>query len=99
VLNKLKRPAPAFPIPSNQHILGSIRPYVAFRSRQRARIRQSARIVVERAFQIAKSGKVANVSALRAQLSGEGYSNSAQALAGRSISNQLSRLIVQARNG
>jgi hypothetical protein len=55
--------------------------------------------VVERAFQIAKSGKVANVSALRAQLSGEGYSNSAQALAGRSISNQLSRLIVQARNG
>jgi hypothetical protein len=54
--------------------------------------------VVERAFQIAKSGKVANVSALRAQLSGEGYSNSAQALAGRSISSQLTRLIVQARN-
>jgi hypothetical protein len=55
--------------------------------------------VVERAFQIAKSGKVANVSALRMQLTSEGYANNAQTLAGRSLSNQLARLIVEARSG
>jgi hypothetical protein len=53
--------------------------------------------VVQRAFQIAKSGKVADVAALRAQLTGEGYPNSAQALAGRPISSQLARMIVAAR--
>jgi len=53
--------------------------------------------VVQRAFQIAKSGDVANMSALRKQLTAEGYANNAQSLAGRSISNQLSRMIVGAR--
>jgi hypothetical protein len=53
--------------------------------------------VVERAFQIAKSGKVANIAALRKQLSEEGYGNAAQALAGRSLANQLTRMITDAR--
>jgi hypothetical protein len=53
--------------------------------------------IVERAFQIAKSGKVSSLSALRKQLTGEGYTNNAQILAGRSISSQLTRLIVQFR--
>jgi hypothetical protein len=53
--------------------------------------------VMERAFEIAKSGKVADLTALRAQLSAEDYSNSAQALAGRSIANQLARMIHAAR--
>ena len=53
--------------------------------------------VVERAFQIAKSGKVANIAALRAQLSEEGYGNASQALAGRSLANQLTRMITDAR--
>ncbi len=53
--------------------------------------------VVQRAFQIAKSGDVANMSALRKRLTAEGYTNNAQSLAGRSISNQLSRMIVGAR--
>ncbi len=53
--------------------------------------------VVQRAFQIAKSGKVANITALRKQLTAEGYANSAQSLAGRSLSNQLSRMIAEAR--
>ena len=53
--------------------------------------------VVERAFQIAKSGKVENVSALQAQLAEEGYANSTQALAGRALSNQLMRMITEAR--
>ena len=43
--------------------------------------------VVERAFQIAKSGKVANIAALRKQLTDEGYANAVQALAGRSLAN------------
>ena len=53
--------------------------------------------VVERAFQIAKSGKIENVSALQAQLAAEGYANSIQALAGRALSNQLMRMITEAR--
>jgi hypothetical protein len=53
--------------------------------------------VVERAFQIAKSGKVENVSALQAQLAEEGYANSTQALAGRALSNQLMRMITESR--
>jgi hypothetical protein len=53
--------------------------------------------VVERAFQIAKSGKVANVSALQAQLADEGYPNGVQALAGRALSNQLMRMITESR--
>jgi len=53
--------------------------------------------VVERAFQIAKSGKVANVSALQAQLADEGYPNGAQALAGRALSSQLMRMITESR--
>jgi len=42
--------------------------------------------VIERAFQIAKSGKVANI--------GE---NVAMALTGRALSQQISRMIVEAR--
>ena len=53
--------------------------------------------VVERAFQIAKSGKVANVSALQAQLADEGYPNGVQALAGRALSSQLMRMINESR--
>ncbi|MES2472520.1 MAG: hypothetical protein V4601_06720 [Pseudomonadota bacterium] len=53
--------------------------------------------VVERAFQIAKSGKVANVPALQAQLADEGYPNGVQALAGRALSSQLMRMITESR--
>ena len=53
--------------------------------------------VIERAFEISKSGKVANVADLRKQLTAEGYSNNAQFLAGRSLSNQLTRMIAEAR--
>jgi hypothetical protein len=53
--------------------------------------------VVERAFEIAKSGKVANTAELRKQLTAEGYTNNAQFLAGRSLSNQLTRMIAEAR--
>ncbi|HWY63125.1 MAG TPA: hypothetical protein VNW15_14580 [Rhizomicrobium sp.] len=53
--------------------------------------------VIERAFEIAKSGKVADLDALRAQLAAENYTNSVQALAGRSIANQLARRIQAAR--
>jgi hypothetical protein len=53
--------------------------------------------IVQRAFQVAKSGKVSSVIALRAQLTGEGYLNTAQALAGRSILNQLTRMIFAAQ--
>jgi hypothetical protein len=53
--------------------------------------------VIERAFEIAKSGKVANVADLRKQLTAEGYSNNAQFLTGRSLSNQLTRMIAEAR--
>ena len=53
--------------------------------------------VVQRAFQVAKSGAVADVAALTTQLAAEGYVNSAQALAGRSIRQQLARMIVEAR--
>jgi hypothetical protein len=53
--------------------------------------------VVERAFEIAKSGKVANTAELRKQLTAEGYANNAQFLAGRSLSNQLTRMIAEAR--
>ena len=53
--------------------------------------------VVQRAFQIAKGGAVADVAVLIAQLVAEGYENSTQALAGRSIRQQLTRMIVEAR--
>jgi hypothetical protein len=53
--------------------------------------------VVERAFQIAKSGDVASVTALRLALAKEGYANSAQAMAGRSIRAQLARMITEAQ--
>jgi hypothetical protein len=53
--------------------------------------------VIERAFQVAKSGKVANIAELRAQLAGEGYSNVAMALTGRALAQQISRMIVEAR--
>jgi len=60
-------------------------------------IQQQRPSVVERAFQIAKSGKVANVSALQAQLADEGYPNGVQALAGRALSSQLMRMINESR--
>ncbi len=53
--------------------------------------------IVQRAFEIAKSGKVANTAALRAQLAGEGYANATQFLAGRSLALQLTRMIAEAR--
>jgi hypothetical protein len=53
--------------------------------------------VVQRAFEIAKSGKVATVAALHDALAQEGYVNAGQSLAGRSVSNQLARMIAEAR--
>jgi hypothetical protein len=53
--------------------------------------------VVQRAFEIARSGKVANVAELHAALLREGYAGAQQSLAGRSVSNQLARMIVEAR--
>ena len=53
--------------------------------------------IVERAFQVAKSGKVSDIKQLRKQLADEGYSNAATALTGRSLQQQLSRMIVEAK--
>ncbi len=53
--------------------------------------------VVQRAFQLAKSGTVANIAALHKQLAAEGYANSTQTLAGRSLQQQLTRMILEAR--
>jgi hypothetical protein len=52
--------------------------------------------VVQRAFQIAKSGTAKDIAALNAQLAAEGYENSTQALAGRSILQKLTRMIGEA---
>ena len=52
--------------------------------------------VVQRAFQIAKSGTVADIATLNAQLASEGYADSTQTLAGRSILQQLTRIIFEA---
>jgi hypothetical protein len=51
--------------------------------------------VVQRAFQIAKSGEVASLTALHVQLNAECYLNSGEILAGRSVSLQLARIIVE----
>jgi len=53
--------------------------------------------VIERAFQIAKSGKVSSIKDLRAQLAGEGYSNATVVISGRSLGQQISRMIVEAK--
>jgi hypothetical protein len=53
--------------------------------------------VIERAFQIAKSGDVANMAELRKKLAAEGYTNNASVLIGRSVVSQLSRMISEAR--
>lgn len=53
--------------------------------------------VVERAFQVAKSGAVANISELSAQLTAEGYVNCAPLLSRRAISIQITRMIAEAR--
>jgi hypothetical protein len=53
--------------------------------------------IVERAFEIAKSGSAANITALRTILSKEGYSNVAQVLGGRSLKLQLIRMITEAQ--
>jgi hypothetical protein len=55
--------------------------------------------IVQRAYEIAKSGKVASTAALQAQLTAEGYLNSVEILAGRTISMQLSRIIHEGRVG
>ena len=52
--------------------------------------------IVERAFEIARSGTVADIRVLRAALVQEGYSNVAQVLAGRSLKQQLTRMIAEA---
>jgi hypothetical protein len=49
------------------------------------------------AFEIARRGVVASMSELREQLTAEGYADTIQALGGRSISTQLSRMIIEAR--
>jgi len=53
--------------------------------------------VIERAFQVAKSGKVSNIKDLRTQLAEEGYSNATVILTGRSLRQQISRMIVEAK--
>jgi hypothetical protein len=55
--------------------------------------------VVQRAFEIARSGKVATVADLHAVLAREGYDNARQSLSGRSVSSQLTRMIAEARIG
>jgi hypothetical protein len=52
---------------------------------------------VARAFQIAKSGKVASIAALQLQLTADGYLNSTETLSGRAVSTQLSRIIAERR--
>ena len=52
--------------------------------------------VIERAFQIAKSGTVGSVADLSGQLVAEGYANAEQILAGRSLSLQVTRMIAEA---
>ncbi len=51
---------------------------------------------VERAFQLASSGKYASISAIKRRLSDEGYS--ADQIYGRSLTKQLNALIHAARN-
>jgi hypothetical protein len=53
--------------------------------------------VIERAFEIAKSGQVADIPALREQLTVEGYSGHAAILGRRALSSQLTRMIAEAR--
>jgi hypothetical protein len=53
--------------------------------------------VVERAFQVAKSGAVANIAELSAQLTAEDYANSESFLASRSMILQITRMIAEAR--
>ena len=52
--------------------------------------------IVERAFEIARSGDVANIAALRNVLIEEGYANAAQILGARSLKLQLTRMITEA---
>lgn len=53
--------------------------------------------VIERAFQIAKSGTVGSIADLSRQLTAEGYDNNKQILAGRSLALQLTRMIAESR--
>jgi len=53
--------------------------------------------IVERAFEIARSGAVTNIGDLRRALAKEGYANVAQVLSGRSLKLQLMLLIADAR--
>ena len=53
--------------------------------------------VIERAFQIAKSGAVATIAELSGQLTAEGYANAEQILAGRSLALQVTRMIAETR--
>ena len=46
---------------------------------------------------VAKSGGVATIGELRTKLTAEGYDNVKQTLSGRSLSLQLTRMIVEAR--
>jgi len=52
--------------------------------------------IVERAFEIARSGDVTDIRLLRTLLTQEGYANAAQILGGRSLSLQLTRMIIDA---
>jgi hypothetical protein len=52
---------------------------------------------LERAFELASTGKCKNVEEVKAQLNGEGYLN--DAVAGRQLLKQLRALIAKARAG
>jgi hypothetical protein len=53
-----------------------------------------SKTTLERAFELAKSGKVASVTDLRAQLKGEGYAQ--QQIEGPELGRQLRSLIAKA---
>jgi hypothetical protein len=52
---------------------------------------------VERAFEIAREGRLRNASDIAAKLADEGYANPARQLTGRVIRRQLHQLIAAAR--
>jgi hypothetical protein len=53
--------------------------------------------VIERAFQLAKSGEVRSVDEVRLVLSREGYASVQQSIGGMATRKQLKALITQAR--
>ena len=53
--------------------------------------------LLERAFELAKSGEVQTISEIKARLSAEGYSDIHQQISGAALTGQLKRLCKEAR--